>query len=122
MPVLYNFQYYKRLRQQLRNSATEAELRLWHYLRKKQFNGLKFRRQHGIGRYIIDFYCPSYRLAIEIDGGQHYEHRRQRYDLYRQRFLESLDITVIRFTNSEVMNELDNVLERLHQVVTGIAL
>lgn len=95
----------------------EGERRLWVYLRKRSFRGLKFRRQHGVGRYVLDFYCPALRLAVEVDGAQHYAEPGQQRDLEREQFLASLGITVVRFTNAEVMGEIEPVLERLGRLI-----
>jgi very-short-patch-repair endonuclease len=94
---------------------------MWAYLRKRSFCGLKFRRQHGVSRYILDFYCPALRLAIEVDGGQHYSEHSQQHDFEREQFLASLSITVVRFTNAEIMNMIDDVLFRLGRVVESLS-
>ena len=76
-------------------------------------NGLKFFRQYGVGGYIADFYCPRLRLAIEIDGGGHYTAEGKAYDLAREEMFVELGIKTIRFSNREVLNQLDSVLERI---------
>lgn len=96
----------------LRKSATVPEQRLWSGLRSGRLAGLKFRRQHPVGRYIVDFYCQSAGLAVEIDGESH-DHRGE-YDIRRQRYLESQGLTVLRVSN-------DDVLEDPEAVVLGIA-
>lgn len=115
-PMLYNDRRLKQRRQNLRNSATEPEQRLWFALRKRNLGGYKFQRQYGIGPYIVDFYCPARRLAVEVDGGQHFESAQQAYDNKRTLFLISHDIRVVRVTNVEVMNDFDNVLEKILEV------
>ncbi|HXJ19365.1 MAG TPA: endonuclease domain-containing protein [Polyangia bacterium] len=100
-------------RRALRRDSTDAERALWSQLRAKRFMSLKFRRQHPFGPYILDFYCPSRRLAIELDGGQHFEPVTAAYDRHRTRFLELNGITVMRFTNDLVLRELRTVLEAL---------
>jgi len=87
---------------------TIPEIFLWCKIKNKQL-GYKFRRQHGIGPYIVDFYCPQLRLAIELDGSQHLESKHQIYDKKRTRYLSSLNIKVIRFLNNEILNNLDGV-------------
>ncbi|MBU2713540.1 endonuclease domain-containing protein [Zooshikella harenae] len=99
-------------RRALRSNLTEPERRLWNALRKKQL-GVKFRRQHGIGQYIVDFYCAERRLVIEVDGESHFTHEGIAYDDVRDRFLESCGLKVLHFTNQQVMCELEGVLSRI---------
>jgi very-short-patch-repair endonuclease len=72
----------------LRKNMTEAELKLWSVLRKKQINNLQFYRQRPLGKYIVDFYCPAKNVVIEVDGGQHYEESEERQDKNRADYLE----------------------------------
>jgi len=97
--------------QALRRDQTPAEQHLWARLRRKQLYGLKFRRQHPMGRYIVDFCCISSKLIVEIDGDSHADQRA--YDRERTTWLEKQGYTVIRFTNSEVAHQLDAVLEAI---------
>ena len=76
---------------------------------------MKFRRQHGIGPYIVDFYCPEKRLVIEIDGDSHYNPDTQIYDRKRDDFMKSLGLQVMRFTNQDILEKLDSVLDRVLQ-------
>nr|WP_258071342.1 endonuclease domain-containing protein [Vibrio jasicida] len=87
---------------------------LWHKIRRKQL-GVKFRRQHGIGRYIVDFYCAELSLVIEIDGDSHFSTEGKEKDTKRDAFIEALGIKVLRFTNEEVMKQTESVLERIIQ-------
>lgn len=98
---------------QLRKNQTDAENLLWRHLRNRNLNGLKFRRQHPVGTYIIDFYCHELRLAIELDGGQHAEPEMVEYDKERSNYLESQDIKVVRFWNNEIFENMEGVLERV---------
>ena len=91
---------------QLRKSATQHERLLWRHLRNRQLQGWKFRRQHPVDRYIIDFYCPEARLAIELDGGGHNFANRESLDQKRTRFLASKNILVLRFWNYQINREL----------------
>jgi len=93
----------------LRRDATEVERRLWQKLRGAQIGGASFRRQHPAGRYILDFYCPALQLAIELDGGQHggMESR----DRERDEWLAQQGVTVLRFWNSDVVENMPGVLE-----------
>ena len=104
-------------RRALRGLATDAERLLWRQLRMRQFFGLKFRRQHSIGPYIVDFYCADHRLAVELDGGQHFTVEGQAYDRRRIEYLAAHGVRVLRFTNSELFENSDGVLEMLRQSV-----
>ena len=90
---------------------TPKEELLWLKLRAKRFNGLKFRRQHAIGRYIVDFYCDEFKLIIEIDGGIH--NTQKEYDENRNNFLSAGKYNILRFKNEEITNSIDDVLERI---------
>jgi very-short-patch-repair endonuclease len=101
----------KEFRRELRNNATPAEIALWKVLQGKQLDGFKFRRQHSIGYYILDFFCPSANLAIELDGDHHFSEEGLEYDRQRDEFLRSVGITVIRYANNLVFENLEGVLE-----------
>ncbi len=122
MSKYYNLEYLKARRQELRNNATPTENLLWAELKNKQ-TGYKFRRQYSIGNYIVDFYCVELKLCVEIDGPTHNGIEAVEYDAVREKFLESLDITVIRFTNQEVYASPHRVAERIRgwfPLLTGI--
>ncbi len=99
-----------RLKRGLRLQMTATELRLWSRLRAKQFEGLKFRRQHGVGPYIVDFYCPERRIVIEVDGDTHAEADQVVRDKERGLYLASLGLEVVRYTNGDVVDNLEGVL------------
>ena len=99
----------------LRRDATDAERALWRRLRGKQLEGLKFRRQHAVGRFVLDFYCHECRLAVELDGGQHGEAAHRRRDDTRTAFLERKGVAVLRYSNLEVLQETEAVLEDLRR-------
>ncbi|TLY12383.1 MAG: endonuclease domain-containing protein [Nitrospirae bacterium] len=103
------------LKRRLRSEMTHPEMRLWARIRAKQFHGLKFRRQHGIGPYIVDFYCPEKSLVIEVDGDTHAEPSQVLKDEQRDRYLQSLGLRVIRYTNDDIVLNLNGVLEDLVQ-------
>jgi very-short-patch-repair endonuclease len=94
---------------ELRRGATHPEQRLWSILSRRQLGGLKFRRQHPIEPYIVDYYCASAKLIVELDGESH--EGRQSYDADRERFLRNLGVKIIRVTNDDVLNNLDGVAE-----------
>ena len=97
----------------MRQNPTEAECVLWQYLRRRQINGLHFRRQHPIGRFIVDFYCAKARLVIEVDGSVHDEPGHDEYDQERQAYLESLGLRVLRCRNEDVIQNVDVALESI---------
>ena len=110
---IFNRPEYKQRRQELRNNMTEPEKRLWSVLRNKQL-GVKFRRQHGIGHYIADFYSPEIRLVIELDGDSHFHQDAIQYDALRDEYMRALGIVVIRLLNQDVMCNFDAVLSYIH--------
>ncbi len=96
---------------------TAPERKLWSHLRMNQFYSLKFRRQHGIGSYIVDFYCPQLKVVIEIDGESHYEISQVNSDAERESLMNSLGVRTIRYSNHDVMSNIDGVLVDLaHQL------
>lgn len=95
----------------LRKSATEAEQRLWNYLKAKQLEGLKFRRQEQIGRFIVDFVCYETGIVVEVDGGQHSNEKLK--DKERTDWLNSQGFIVLRFWNNEVLTNIEGVLEAI---------
>ncbi|AUV13266.1 MULTISPECIES: endonuclease domain-containing protein [Aeromonas] len=96
-------------RREQRSNPTEPEWRLWQALRAGQL-GVKFRRQQGIGPYIADFYCPGRLLVIEVDGDSHFDMRGLRHDKRRDAYMAALSLTVLRFSNREVMENLPGVV------------
>lgn len=108
-----NLPHLKTFRKELRNNLTPAEATLWKLLKGKQLGGRKFRRQHSVGNYILDFYCPSERIAIELDGQGHFEYSQAEYDKERDLFLEYFGIRVLRFENNWVWANPDALLERV---------
>jgi very-short-patch-repair endonuclease len=102
----------------LRSNATVAERILWSILRRKQLAELRFRRQQTIGPYIVDFFCPSAKLIVELDGSQHGRDKVAAYDEDRSRFLISKGYRVIRFWNTEVTKDRDSVAEAIFRAST----
>ena len=100
----------------LRKAQTEPEKQIWSAIRGKQL-GIKFRRQHGIGNYIVDFYCAELGLIIEVDGDSHYSPDEVLKDRKRTDFLESKGLVVLRFTNKDIMSNLNGVLEVLTEKI-----
>jgi very-short-patch-repair endonuclease len=112
---LFNRPEYTQRRQELRKNQTATEQILWQALRGKQL-GVKFRRQHGIGYYIADFYCAECHVVIEIDGNSHFSPQAQANDKIRDDFLQNSGIKVIRFTNQDISHNLANVLNRIKEI------
>ncbi|MEK9158884.1 MAG: endonuclease domain-containing protein [Patescibacteria group bacterium] len=107
---IHNLIHTKKQRRQLRKEATGTEKILWYKIRNSQL-GHKFRRQHGIGDYIADFYCPEKKLVIELDGEIHGDKLRMNHDLIRDDFLQQGGLKAIRYTNEQILKNLDAVLQ-----------
>ena len=101
----------------LRKEQTDAERKLWLILRNRQLSGVKFRRQFSVGRYVLDFYSPEYKLGIEIDGGKHYEDKGKREDDFRTIELAKQGIGISRFSNLDVLKNIDGVYEVIKRVI-----
>ncbi len=106
----------------LRNNMTGTERLLWIHLRGRKLEGWKFRRQHPIGEYIVDFYCPAARLVVELDGSSHGFDQQLRYDEARQRYLEFRDYKVLRFSGDyQERGHMDGVVEGILQELAKIS-
>ena len=101
----------------LRQRLTPAEEKLWPFLRNRRFKGLKFRRQHPIDRYIVDFICIEKKLVIEVDGGIHQLPEQKEYDRNRTADLEGYGLRVLPFTNEEILNDVFKVLKEIEKYV-----
>jgi very-short-patch-repair endonuclease len=97
----------------MRTNPTDAETKLWRLLRSRQLADFKFRRQHPVGRYILDFYCHTARVGIELDGGQHDLEEQGRYDVVRDKALAGKGIRVLRFWDTDVLRNTRGVLEKI---------
>lgn len=117
MTSFYNTWAQKNRRRSLRNQPIPSEVVTWSLLRGRRLLGCKFRRQYGIGPYIIDFYCPSIRLAVEIDGETHFRPGQDVKDTARQQWIEQQGITFVRLTSDEVMGNLDGVVQKLEMEI-----
>lgn len=114
---LYQNKIFKERRKELRNNQTESEKLLWLKLKNSQL-GFKFTRQYSAGPYILDFYCPKLRLAIELDGSTHAEKEARLYDQDRNDYLKSINIDTIRFWNSELTMNIENVIGKIFEAIT----
>ena len=117
MKTIHNKNILLYRRKELRNNSTPEEILLWLRLKNSQ-TGFKFRRQHSIGGYIVDFYCPAKKLVIEIDGPQHFKKENKEYDKIRSDYFEGLSIKVLRFTNLEVDTETERVMKKIKKKLT----
>ncbi len=109
-----------RLRRDLRHNPTAAELAFWSHIANKRFINFKFRKQHGIGPYIVDFYCAQKKVIIEIDGDTHATDKGPERDKNRTAYLESLGYKVIRYNNRDVLNNASGVFEDLAQKLNSL--
>ncbi len=107
----------KEKRRQLRKDQTFCEKILWIYLRDRKTLGYKFRRQYSVDHYVIDFYCPELKLAIELDGSIHNNLDQKEYDAYRQEYLEKFGITFCRITNDELMSNANMAFKKIEATI-----
>ncbi len=119
MHQIHNHPTLKFRRRELRRSLTPAEAALWSSLQRSQLGGKKFRRQHSVGPYILDFYCPECRLAVELDGQTHFNPKSWKYDGDRTGYLNKLNIRVLRFENRDVFEYGDWVLLEIAHHLNG---
>lgn len=115
--ITYNSPALKKRRQDLRNNCTVEENTLWQYLKNSKL-GCKFVRQYSVGPYILDFFCPKIRLAIELDGLHHLQN--QEYDLERYNYLTSHNIKIIRFWNSEIHTNINGSIETIKRSLANV--
>jgi very-short-patch-repair endonuclease len=114
---IFNPPLQKTRRQELRNNPTAAETELWRHLKGRQLLGRKFRRQCGIGHYVVDFYCPECRLIIELDGAPHFAIGVDDYEEDRFMYFQRLGLREVRFENKTVFRNLEAVLETIRQEI-----
>lgn len=114
MRAFHNLKKNIDLRKRLRKESTPQEIILWSRLRRKNFK-YRFRRQHSIGNYVVDFYCPEKKLIVEIDGCQHKEKEQSRHDKDREIFLKGLNMKILRFWNDEINNNLEGVILKIEE-------
>jgi len=114
MSILHNLQILKDRRRELRLRSTKSEKILWEELRNNKL-GVKFKRQHSVGGYILDFYCAAHKFVIELDGTSHDGPDQKEYDLIRDNFFKDLDYNVLRFNNKEVENNVMEVINKIKE-------
>ena len=108
---LVNKKELKDIRRKLRNNPTPAESALWVHLKANRLDGTHWRRLFSVGNYVLDFYCPAYKLCVELDGKEHYTIQGDTNDYDRSAYLNSVGIRVVRFENKEVWEDIDRVLD-----------
>lgn len=106
-----------RIARRLRRNLTDAEKKLWYYLRNRQFKNLKFRRQYPCGFYFLDFYCPEKNLVIEVDGSQHYTKEGRTHDKIREAYLRKRGLKILRYSARDVLLNIDGVLKDIENEV-----
>jgi very-short-patch-repair endonuclease len=111
--IIHTLPRLRTFRTKLREQLTPAEATLWIDLKGSKLDGRKFRRQHSVGNYILDFYCPAERLGLELDGEVHFNERAREYDYERKLFLNAFGIKVLRFENRLVYEERDYIFYRI---------
>lgn len=116
MKIVYNSNL-KELARKLRNNSTQSEIKLWKELQNKQLYGYKFIRQKPIGNYIVDFFCNKLKLVIELDGYSHNFKSVYDQDIIKERYLNDLGITVLRFNDGEVLLDIGNTLREIEGYV-----
>lgn len=119
MTQLFNKKSEEVKRRLLRNNATLAEQNLWQVLRKKQIHGVRFLRQFSVSFYVVDFYAPKLLLVIEVDGPMHNSDEAKDYDQKRTEYLASLGIKVFRFTNEQVLGNINKVEKEILEIVAN---
>lgn len=119
MEKLFNTKENKFLRRKLRTEMPEGEILLWQKINNRKM-GYKFRRQHSIGQYVVDFYCPKLKLVIEVDGFTHNGLEKVSLDKERQHYIESLGIKIIRFSSAEIFADLNGVVNQIYFVCQSL--
>ena len=119
MTILNNLSHKKDERRTLRNTLTSAEAKLWSALKNSQLANRKFRRQHSVGEFILDFYCPQEKLAVELDGAGHFTVSGNLHDAARTEYLNAVGIRVVRFENKLIWSALESVLHTIESSFNG---
>ena len=120
MAKAYNKKVMQSRRRALRSNMPKSEVLLWSKLKNKQILGERFLRQYSVDQYVLDFYCPRLKLAIEVDGDSHFVPGTEEYDKARQEYIESFGIRFLRFTNPDVCDNLDGVCHMIFEEIESI--
>jgi very-short-patch-repair endonuclease len=122
MTLNFNKKKEQEKRRYLRKNMSKSEVLLWSKLKNKQMHGERFLRQYGVDQYVLDFYCPRLKLAIEVDGDSHFVPGAEEYDKSRQEYIETFGIRFLRFTNIDVCENLDGVCQVVFNKIEEIAI
>jgi very-short-patch-repair endonuclease len=123
MTQLFNQKGKTKLRQKLRKELSVCELKIWYFLRNRQIRGVKFRRQVSIKNIVVDFYSPEMALVLEIDGDSHYTNKDAILkDKEREDYLKGLGLSVLRFTNVDVMQNIEGCINKIFEVIDQLKL
>jgi very-short-patch-repair endonuclease len=117
MTKVFNRKKETKRRKALRRNMPEAEIILWSKLKGKQIYGYKFRRQYSVGTYVVDFYCPKLKLAIEVDGISHLQPGSETRDNERQKYIETYGIRFLRYINTDIYENLEGVIEQIGETI-----
>ena len=120
MAIIYNRKREQKKRRYLRKNMPKSEVLLWTKLKNRQMHGERFLRQYGVDQYILDFYCPRLKLAIEADGDSHFVIGAEDYDKARQEYIESFGIEFLRFKNEDVYKNIDGVCQTVYDKIEEI--
>jgi very-short-patch-repair endonuclease len=121
MAKVYNKKKYQKRRRALRNNMPKSEVILWSKLKNRQMHGERFLRQYGVDQYVIDFYCPRLKIAIEIDGDSHFMKNAEYRDKVRQEYIERYRIKFLRYTNVDVIDNIDGVCQHIYDEIEEIS-
>jgi very-short-patch-repair endonuclease len=113
----YNKPSMTQRRKALRKNLSKAEAIMWKHLSRRQMHDCKFRRQYSIDQYVLDFYCPELKLAIEVDGDSHFQAGAEKHDKARREYIESFGIHFLRFLNTDVCENIDNVCQNIYNEI-----
>jgi very-short-patch-repair endonuclease len=105
------------IQEKIRNTSTSAEIAFWKLIKNKKFEGRKFRRQHSIGNFIVDFYCPAEKLIIELDGNPHSDTLQIQKDIERDKYLGDLGFSVLRFENRVIFQDPEYILDEIRKLI-----
>ena len=121
MTKLYNKRKFQEFRSELRGRMTKSEAILWKYIKNDRL-GFRFRRQHGIGNHIVDFYCPKLKLVIEVDGLTHAEEKVFEKDQRKEKFIKENSMILKRYSSDQIFNDLDNTLMDIENICKEMAI
>jgi very-short-patch-repair endonuclease len=120
MTIVFNKKKGQKKRRYFRKNMPKSEVLLWTKLKNRQMHGERFLRQYGVDQYVLDFYCPRLKLAIEVDGDSHFIHGAEEQDKVRREYIEAFGIRFLRFTNPDVCDNLDGVCQIIYDEIEAM--